>query len=479
MARILISWIAMANDFSKGQIALDGPTYRFHQNFYAGYEKHILLTTEGDTPEYPRGLKLISNLNKDFRDHKIELISLDLPHKAVVDFNRIHSAVYPILLKHKDYEVDIFVSPGTATMQVVWHFLHMESGIKTRLLQTIKPEDTESGNAELLEIQMRKSPKAEFLIIQENLAITDSKSGQLDDYCITESLRPSYDLAGEIALTNKTTVLIQGETGTGKEHLAKEIHKQSGRKEKPFVAVNCGAISPELLESRLFGYEKGAFTGALKSTDGYFHAANKGTIFLDEIGDINPHMQVALLRVLQEGEIQRVGSNKSEKVDVRVIGATNKDLYEECRKGNFRWDLYYRLYVADISIPPLRERSPKDIEILIDFFNHKFQNNFGNSRKLITFTSSTMKTLLTHSWPGNVRELQNFVERCYAHGLEKVEPKHLASNLKDHNPKSYKLDDVIREHIGQIVENCHGNLSLAKDVLGLGSVNTVKKYLRN
>lgn len=208
---------------------------------------------------------------------------------------------------------------------------------------------------------------------------------------------------------SRATVLLQGETGTGKEMIAKAIHYNSRRKDQPFVRVNCGALSETLLESELFGHVKGAFTGAIRDKIGRFEAADCGTIFLDEIGTLDPQLQVKLLRALQEREFERVGDHRTVRVDVRVIAATNLDLQEEVRKNTFREDLFYRLNVVTIYLPPLRNRR-EDIPLLIDHFLDKY--NKENNRRLGLISREMMNTLLRYPWPGNVRELENAIERA-------------------------------------------------------------------
>jgi Nif-specific regulatory protein len=213
---------------------------------------------------------------------------------------------------------------------------------------------------------------------------------------------------GQVA-TSRATVLLLGETGCGKELIAKAIHFNSPRADQPLIRINCGALSPQLLESELFGHVKGAFTGAVKDKIGRFEAAEGGTLFLDEVGTLDPQLQVKLLRVLQEREFERVGDHRTVKVDARVIAATNLDLEEEVRKGNFREDLYYRLNVVQINLPPLRKRR-EDIPRLIDFFLDKY--NKENQRNLRKINRDTLNTLLRYPWPGNVRELENAMERA-------------------------------------------------------------------
>ncbi|MBX7158206.1 MAG: sigma-54 dependent transcriptional regulator [Verrucomicrobiae bacterium] len=217
-----------------------------------------------------------------------------------------------------------------------------------------------------------------------------------------------FDLVKQVA-PSRATVLIQGESGTGKELIAKAIHQLSPRKEGPLVTVHCAALSPQLLESELFGHEKGAFTGAMERRIGRFEAADGGTIFLDEIGEIDPATQVKILRVLGERSFERVGSTKTMKVDVRLIAATNKDLKKLVDEGKFRDDLYFRLNVVLIALPPLRERQ-EDIPLMVKSFLTEF--NRENGKRVRDFTPEAMERLLAYSWPGNVRELRTAVEHA-------------------------------------------------------------------
>jgi transcriptional regulator with GAF, ATPase, and Fis domain len=217
-------------------------------------------------------------------------------------------------------------------------------------------------------------------------------------------LRDIEEVAGTDA-----TVLILGETGTGKELIARAIHKNSRRREKPLIKVNCAAMPAALIESELFGHEQGAFTGATKKREGRFALADGGTIFLDEIGELPVDLQVKLLRVLQEGEFEPVGSSRTQKVDARVITATNRDLKQATREGKFREDLYYRLNVFPIELPPLRERGD-DIGLLAANFAKRFAQRMG--RSIESLSEACIQRLKAYSWPGNVRELQNVIERA-------------------------------------------------------------------
>jgi len=221
------------------------------------------------------------------------------------------------------------------------------------------------------------------------------------------ALAEVFKVLGKVAPTD-STVLVTGESGTGKELLVRALHGNSARRSNAFVPINCGAIPKELLESELFGHEKGAFTHAIRSRPGRFELADGGTIFLDEIGEMDLSLQVKILRALQEKEIERVGGTTIKKVDVRVVAATNRDLEDEVRAGRFREDLYYRLNVIPLQLPPLRERG-NDVLLLAEYFLKGHCR--AKDRKTLTLSDKAKEMFLTYSWPGNVRELENFMER--------------------------------------------------------------------
>ncbi len=223
----------------------------------------------------------------------------------------------------------------------------------------------------------------------------------------SDKLLDIFNLIGKVA-DSDSTIIIMGESGTGKGLIAKAIHRQSYRKNKPFIAINCGAIPENLLESELFGHVKGAFTGATSAKPGKFEMADGGTIFLDEIGDMSPQLQVKVLRALEEREFERVGGARTIKIDVRVIAATHRHLEEEVERGNFREDLFYRLYVIPVFLPPLRERK-QDTPLLVSHFLEKFNKEKG--RRIEGISNDAMEMMFKYPWPGNVRELKNLIER--------------------------------------------------------------------
>jgi len=263
-----------------------------------------------------------------------------------------------------------------------------------------------------------------------------------------------FSIVQRIARTS-STVLISGESGTGKELIARAIHYNSGRRGK-FVSINCGALPETLLESELFGHERGAFTGAIREKRGLFHEADRGTIFLDEIGETSTAMQIKLLRVLQDRVVRRVGSNVEAPVDVRVIAATNRDLSESIQKGTFREDLFYRINVIPITLPPLRQRR-EDIPLLVDHFIDKFCTNLGVPKKRIS--SDAMRAIEKYHWPGNVRELENVIERMIALEMSDVLT---TKSLPDHILLGGAMPDVtfdlpaegisLEEHLDSIMK---------------------------
>jgi formate hydrogenlyase transcriptional activator len=279
-------------------------------------------------------------------------------------------------------------------------------------------------------------------------------------------LRTVMSQAAIVAPTD-STVLLLGETGTGKGCIAKRIHYQSKRRDYPFVAVNCAAIPLGLLESELFGHERGAFTGAINQRLGRFEMANKGTLFLDEIGDIPLELQPKLLRVLQEREFERLGSTQTIHSDVRVIAATHNNLRRMTAEGKFRLDLFYRLNVFPISIPPLRERR-EDIPLLVRHFVRQFSERMRKSISVIS--DSVMASLCRYQWPGNIRELENFIERSeiLSQGFELDAPVHeLEMQQDDLAAAPEKLLDAERLHIARVLREANGVIGAAAVRLGL------------
>ena len=275
----------------------------------------------------------------------------------------------------------------------------------------------------------------------------------------------------KLTAKSRATVLIEGESGTGKELVARAIHFNSDRKDAPFVSINCAAIPETLLESELFGHEKGAFTGAIVQRKGKFELADKGTILLDEISEMSQSLQAKLLRVLQEFEFYRVGGSIPVKVDVRVIATTNRDLRKLVEEGKFREDLYYRLNVIRIKLPPLRERK-EDIPLLVDHFIEKYTKMYGKPKKKLH--DSALRKLMSYNYPGNVRELENIIERAIIlNSTDEIREEHIVIEEEKGNMDivsklvGHSLEEVERELILKTLEHTRGNQKKAAEILGV------------
>lgn len=344
------------------------------------------------------------------RDNTINLLITDLKMPEIDGFELIKFTTnhYP--------KLPILVVTGYPSIQD--SLLAIKSGVVEYLTKPFTKEE--------LETAVKKTLKTKNKTITNNSETL--KSTLINEELIGNSKKilEVFDIIERVK-NNKATILINGESGTGKELIARAIHYQGKFSAKPFIAVNCGAIPENLLESELFGYTKGAFTGADKDRNGFFQAANGGTIFLDEIGNASLEVQAKLLRVLQEKEVVKVGSQKSEKIDLRVIAATNSNIKEMITNKSFREDLYYRLSVVEITLPPLRERK-EDISILIERFLFKYGIEYKD--QIIKITPNAIKALENYSWPGNIRELENVIQRAIIMCDKIVDIEHLPNNLK-------------------------------------------------
>jgi Nif-specific regulatory protein len=318
----------------------------------------------------------------------------------------------------------------------------------------------------------------------ENQRLIDDANIEHNMVGASPLLQRVYQLISKVAPTD-STVLIVGESGTGKELAARAIHRNSRRAEKPFVAVNCAALAETLLESELFGHEKGAFTGALVQKKGRLEIADGGTMFLDEIGELSPALQTKLLRVLQEREFERVGGNRTIKVDIRVLAATNQNLEDAIAHNRFRQDLYFRLNVVELSMPPLRDR-PEDVPMLANYFVRRYAEKCN--RKVLGISPEAQKRLATYDWPGNVRELENAIERAVVLGTtDRILPDDLpeavlefdsASSEESSSSFHDKVLQAKKEMIVEAMKQSKGNYTAAAKLLGLHP-NYLHRLIRN
>lgn len=343
-----------------------------------------------------------------------------------------------------------------------------------------KPVDFAELKVSVDAVVSRQKLQRDLALMRGRVAEREGPAGLIGS---SEPMEEVVRLIEQVA-PSRATVLITGESGTGKELVATAVHRLSQRNDGPFVRVHCAALAETLLESELFGHEKGAFTGADRRRDGRFASAHGGTLFLDEIGEISPAVQVKLLRFLQEREFERVGGGPTIRVDVRLVTATNRDLEQEVKDGRFREDLFYRLNVINIRVPPLRER-PTDIPLLAHAFLRRFASE--NEKKIAGFTADALAAMTSHPWRGNVRELENCVERavvmCRGDVVELgdlptgVGPSSARGANGEPEVPGARLDELERHAILQTLEACGGSTSRAAKILGI-SVRKIQYRLR-
>jgi transcriptional regulator with PAS, ATPase and Fis domain len=421
-------------------------------------------------------IRLVNEISRIYPERSDKVVPLYMNTPDVINLEEIKTKVERLLLQYRNDDIDIFFSPGTSIMQLSWYICHTTLGLNTRLLQTRPARfSKDKGRIELMEITVDRSSVPVSAIIKEDLA--DKKVLSDKNILVTESIQPVYDKAFKIAQAEGITTLIYGESGTGKENLAKYIHDHSSRKGSSFITVNCSAMGESLLESRLFGHKKGAFTGADKDALGLFEEADGGTILLDEIGDISSYMQQSLLRVIQNKEIQPIGG-KSKKVDVRIISATNKDLKRLCSEEKFRWDLYYRLSVTDLELPSLRELGQDEKKEMIKHFIKLKQKQLRRPDKIV-LRPQTLSAILAYPFPGNIREMENLIESLYVFNEKDVDIGDLPKKLKLVEPLfSFKWQDAEKLHIEKVLKHFKGNKRQACKALGYGSQNTLMKKVK-
>ncbi len=397
-----------------------------------------------------------------------------LPSLAIIDLKMEPMDGISILKKMKEMNsrVEVLMISAFGTVETAVNA--MQLGAADFLTKPFSSEELLERVKKIFE-KIKNRQRLEELLDQNYLLQSELDIGYGEIIGDSEKMKNIYQLIEKVA-GKDSTVLIQGESGTGKELIAHAIHKRSNRAERPFIKINCGALNENLLESELFGHEKGAFTGAIKLKKGRFELANKGTLFLDEIGDVSQTMQVKLLRVLQDGEFERVGGEQTIKTNVRIITATNQDLNKLIMEGKFREDLFYRLSVIPILLPALRERK-EDIPLLVNHFLKKLAEQIGEPAKSIN--EEGMKLLLNHSWAGNIRELENLIERlCVISHSQEIETELIARHISNGhtNANSFDklpLDDAVssfeKNLVIQAMKKANGVKYRAAKILGIST----------
>ncbi len=391
---------------------------------------------------------------------------------ALVDLKMPGMDGIQLMEEIKKAQPDLIVIIMTAYATVDTAVQAMKKGAYDYIVKPFNPEDISLTIRKIIEHQR---------LVKENLFLRKElkKQYRLHDLVSkNKRMLEIFELVRTVAASN-STVLIEGESGTGKELLARAIHAESPRRDAPFVSVSCAALTESLLESELFGHEKGAFTGADSQKRGKIELAGSGTLFLDEIGDIGPKVQMDLLRVLEQREFRRVGGQQLLTIDSRILAATNRDLKKAIGEGHFREDLYYRLNVFSLHVPPLRDRK-EDIPLLVEHFLEKFNIEMGKSVEGIT--EAAMRQLIDYGWPGNARELRNVVERAMvvAKGSRILEGDlSLPRPTGKGNGHGKSLERMEKEHIRQVLDENRWNIIRSAQILGIDRVtlyNKIKKY---
>ena len=408
----------------------------------------------------------LANASKrlEYSDIDVVICDVKLPDGSGVDFSKLINEKYPAI------EVILLTAYGNIPDGV--------QAMKNGAFDYITKGDDNNKIIPLVYKALEKSVlNKRILQLEKQLGSKHSFDSIIGH---SKKINSAIESGKKVAVTD-ATVLLTGETGTGKEVFANAIHNASTRIKNNFIAVNCSAFSKELLENELFGHKAGAFTGAFKDSKGIFEEANKGTVFLDEIGEMPLDLQAKLLRVLESGEFLKVGDSKPTKIDVRIIAATNRNLEEEIQTGNFREDLYYRINIFTIHLPPLRERT-SDIKDLANSFLHTFSAKVG--KKIIGFSDDYLEALKRHSWKGNIRELRNVIERsvilCDSSRLELgVLPQELQNiseeGLKNKTLSAFELASAEKVHIQKVLNYTSGNKTETARLLNIALTTLYRK----
>jgi len=480
---VLVSWLDYRFDFEKDHPhvpAMNGMTWQLHRYYIPEHncDRHYLLSIKASPEEDIQMTAMLQRLSRDFPTHQVTPVYMNIPDP--IDLARIKGEVEPFLLQlREDNRVNIFYNAGYQMMQLAWALCCLTTCRDfTRLFHMRKPEFTKTGRPEILEIDLTKQQSTQAYGLLMHTRGENRSVGT----CITPAMETAYRRAEQIASLPNFPALITGASGTGKEQVARYIHQISGKGK--FLAVNCAAMPDELLRAELFGYKKGAFTGASESRAGYFEVADGGTLFLDEIGDASLLLQQSLLRVLQDGLVTPLGDTRPRKVSVRIIAATHRNLQQMIAQGRFRDDLYYRLNPAPIRLPAWADLPEEDRRQLFQFLWEQ-QAKKLNQGRLMTISSEAVDFIIRCNFPGNIRQLQNLIARLYV--FYRHEPRvtlDMVLNEADMNePETiigatgWDIESMEREHIRKALRHFRNNLTHTAKALGI-SLNTLKAKMK-
>lgn len=485
MKKILVSWLATNHDFLKksaeGEMIKtddpfneEGPHLSLYKDFGGDYERHYLLSQHKNEYDDPRIASLASYIRLHYNT---QVIVKYMAIGDILSVGSIEGKVKELVrFQLKDQNVEVFVSPGTPAMQTAWYLLGAELAKRNNILFFKRREKRFIQGGGI-------PPKEKIAFDVSNFARVSNirdRSHEKDAHgtpFFTSSYKEAYTKALQLAGNHSTTVLIQGEMGTGKGHLARYIHRQSNRNTKDCRTINCAGYREDLLENRLFGYEAGAFDGAKKLTTGILEQTGGGTVILEEVDTLPLRIQVQLVEVLSTRTYTRLGSNKAIPLDIRLIATTTRNLSRLCQEGAFRWDLYHRLSIAELELVPFATLSRKERKQWVEHFMEKTYTRLEKDY-IDTITKEAWDFLLGYSFLGNFRELANTVEAFYTFCEKKITLEDIPKVMRvAHQKTSLSLDEAIKRHVRMVVDRYGGNVVEASKALGRDR-GTVTKWLK-
>ena len=486
MNKVLVSWIATGHDFLKTSkssseftVNEDGPHFSLYRDFGHEFDTHYLLSQYNESENLEADLRcnrLAGKLRNEFKKQvQLRYMGID----DILSIGTIKNKVEDLVkFQLRDMDVQVFVSPGTPSMQTAWYLLGCDLFQRQNIVFFRRREQrflTNGSTPQKEPIKFNVSNYAGIINTRDNYS--GGKLHKSHKPYITPSLADVYTKAIQLAGNDKTTVLIQGASGTGKAFLSKYIHVESNRKNKAFLQINCGAYREETLESELFGFEKGAFSSATQLTTGMFERAKGGTIVLEDIDKIPSRLQIRLNSVLSKKTFQRIGSNRDNNLDVRIIATTTKDLYKLRYEELFHKELHYRLAVAELNLPSFYEMSRKERKDWVNYFMEttytKLERDF-----IETISKEAWEFILSYHFLGNLKEVSNMVEVFYTFCKKKITLQDIPKQMiRDSETSMMRLDAIIKKHIVKVTEHCGGNKNQAATLLGIDRA-TVRKYLK-
>lgn len=485
MKKVLVSWIATGHDFTRPSkdstefsVNKNGPHFSLYQDWGDDFDIHYLLSQYDENENIEANLKaqrLVGKLRSEFqKEVHLRYMGID----DVLSIGQLKNCIeHLVKFQLGEMDVQVFVSPGTPSMQTAWYLLGCDLYRRKNITFYRRRERRFIKNGRIPPKEIIKFDVSKYAGV---INIRDTNVSSRKNYLkplISKSYEESYSRGIQLAGNDKTTVLITGELGTGKTFLADYIHSESNRKQKPIAKINCNAFREDILENKLFGYDKGAFVGATQLTTGIFEQVKGGTIVLEHIDKLSIRLQHQIASVLTQKVFQRLGSNRNITLDARLIATTTKDLYALCGKNLFSKSLYYRLAVAELQLPSFIELSRKERKDWVKYFMEilytKLQVDY-----IENISNEAWNFMLNYPFSGNLKEVANMVEVFYTFCEKEITLDDIPKQMIRYDETSdLKLENVIKKHVQFVTSKCNGNIKQSSEYLGI-SKNTVRKYLK-